>query len=70
MCVKVSNAAVVGSQVVDNLNACKIGLVFVKGDKLHALCFVPVAQALRVSRDVACNSHHVVATVGQVPHHA
>jgi hypothetical protein len=62
--VKIANAAVVGSQVIDNLNACKVGLVFVKIDKLHPLCLVPVDQTLRVTRDVACNSHYIVATVG------
>jgi hypothetical protein len=62
--VEIANAAVVGSQVIDNLNACKVGLVFVKVNKLHPLCFVPVAQALRVSRNVSRNSHDIVATVG------
>jgi hypothetical protein len=62
--VKVANAAVVSGQVIDNLNTGKVGLIFVKGDKLNALGFVPVAQALRVSRNVSRNSHDIVATVG------
>jgi hypothetical protein len=62
--VEIANAAVVGSQVIDNLNAGKVGLIFVKGDKLNALGFVPVDQTLRVSRNVSRNSHDIVATVG------
>jgi hypothetical protein len=62
--VEIANAAVVSGQVIDNLNTGKVGLIFVKGDKLNALGFVPVDQTLRVTRDVACNSHDIVATVG------